>query len=149
MIVCYPRSVLIFISLFFFNSCYKKQIEITKIHIDRKSLASSFTNTPDPRQKIPPLGEQLLINLSLDPEIDLSSCRAVLYLVFKSLETQEIEFIPTKHQDVISYFILGEQFQGSKGFLTYKLEVYENNKQLALYHHPMWLAVLKNSQTKL
>ncbi len=138
MIVCLPRSILILISLLLLKGCYHKQIQTTKIQIDRKSLASSFTNAPDPRQKAPPTGEQLLINLDLNPEIDLSSYRAVLCLVYKSLETQEIEFIPTKHQQVISYFILGEKYQLSKGLLTYKLEVYVNNKQLALYHHPMW-----------
>ena len=138
MIVCWPRSILIFIFFLILTGCYQKRIETTKIHIDRKSLASSFTNAPDPRQKAPPTGEQLLIHLDLDPEMELNSCRVVLYVLFKSLEAQEIEFIPKKHKQLISYFILGEKYQLSQGLLSYKLEVYENNKQHALYHHPMW-----------
>jgi hypothetical protein len=138
MIACLFRSVLIFIFLFFLNSCYKKQVEIIKIRIDKKSLASSFTKAPDLRQKASPNGEQLLINLNLNPKSDLKRCRAVLYLLYNSLETQEIEFIPTKYREVFSYFILGEKYKLSKGLLTYKLEVYIDNKQFASYLHPLW-----------
>ena len=120
------------------NGCYRQQVQMMKIKINRDSLASSFTQAPDPRQKAPPNGEQLLISLDLDPEIDLSNCRAILSLIYQSLETQEIEFIPKKHKEEISFFILGEQYKQSHGILTYKLEVYINNKQVALYQHPVW-----------
>lgn len=138
MVVYFLRSISIFICLFLLSGCYRNQVEMIKIKINRDSLASSFTQAPDPRQKAPATGEQLLISLDLDPEIDLSNCRAILCLVYQSLETQEIEFIPKKHKEEISFFILGEQYKQSQGILTYKLEVYVNNKTVALYQHPMW-----------
>jgi hypothetical protein len=138
MVSCVLRSISMFIALLSLTSCYKKQIEITCIKIDRHSLASSFTHAPDPRQSNPPLGEQLLMSLNLDPEIDITKCRAVLSLIYHNLETQNVEYMLNKPKENWSFFLLGEKYQKYQGFLAYKLEVFFNDRCVALYQHPMW-----------
>ena len=121
-----------------FCGCRRHHIDVTKLPINRLSLASSFTKTPDPRQKFPAEGEQLLVHCDFDPEVDITKCKAVVSIIYRNLETETVEYQPRGVKEDFSLFVLGEKFERTLGVLTYKVEIFLEDKSIYTTQHPMW-----------
>lgn len=122
----------------FFSSCYTNRVEITQININQDSLASTFTKAPDPRQKNPPRGQQLLIKWNLDQDVSIETCQVIINIIYKNFEQEQIALIPRSKQEEFSLFLLGERYDEKKGFLTYHIQIFSSDKQIAQYQHPLW-----------
>lgn len=122
----------------FFSSCYTNRVEITHININQDSLASTFTQAPDPRQKHPPYGQQLLMKWNLDQDVYIETCQVIIDIMYKNFEQEQIVLIPRSRQEEFSLFLLGEKFFEKKGFLTYHLQIFSSDKLIAQYQHPLW-----------
>ena len=55
--------------LFLFSGCQKYYLTVYQEKIDKDSLASTHVGSPDPRQKNPPKGQELIIEWQIPGEI--------------------------------------------------------------------------------
>ncbi|MCH9630373.1 MAG: hypothetical protein S4CHLAM37_03690 [Chlamydiia bacterium] len=125
-------------------SCQTYYVSVTREAIDRSSLASSFAKTPDPRQLDPPSGERLLIQwnlLSKDVHEDLICS---LSLIYKNYEEETVHYKVDAKRDVISYFLLGDRYETTKGIMTYKVEILTKEGEVVKsFKHQLWTKLIK------
>jgi hypothetical protein len=131
------KRILLLACLFFYG-CRYHHVEVTKLPINRSGLASSFTKAPDPRQKAPPEGEQLLVHCNLDSELDITQCKAVVSMIYNNLESETVEYQLRAAKEDFSLFVLGEKFKRTQGVLTYKVEIVSDDTIIYTKQHPMW-----------
>lgn len=109
--------------LLFCSSCQKYYVSVTRDSIGVKTLASGFANTPDPRREEPPKGERLLIAWNLFSEDFQKELVCSLSIIYKNYEEETINYEVDRKRDVISYFLLGEKYESTKGIMTYKVDI--------------------------
>jgi hypothetical protein len=110
-------------ALLFLTACSKHYVQVTRVDINKSSLASVFTGTPDSRKIFPPKGEQLLIEWNLPSTVKGKKLLLDLSLVYHDYTEETVRFSLDKARGMMSYFLLGERFQVKKGFLTYQAEI--------------------------
>lgn len=120
--------LLIFLCVFiFFTSCYKNHLYVQHEKMDITYLASSHVNTPDYRQKHPPVGQ----TLSIAWDFPLSLFRENLNMILT------VRFWDNK-QDVFCHKIdrkrgykifkfQDDTIDKSKKILTYKIDVFNED----------------------
>jgi hypothetical protein len=127
----------------FLNACQKHYLTVTKVSIDRSSLASSFTKTPDPRQSFPPKGEQLVIEWNLPSTVNQKTLRLELSLVYKNYKEETFTYILESTRGVLSYFLMGQDFLEKKGVMTYKAELKtQEGEVIKMQRHKLWVSLI-------
>lgn len=130
--------------LFCCFSCQKYYVSVTRESIDRASLASSFAKTPDPRQLEPPKGERLLIQWNLFSQDVQEELICSLSLIYRNYEEETINYKVDAKRDVISYFLLGERYESTKGIMTYKVEILSKKGEIVKsFKHQLWTKLIK------
>lgn len=125
------------------GGCEKHYIRVTKVAVNKTSLASVFAQTPDPRKAYPPLGEELVIEWNLPAQAAGQKLLLDLFLIYKDYSEEMIEYSLEAPRGVISYFLLGEQYQVKKGLMTYKAEIKtESGEVLKEWEQKLWVKVI-------
>lgn len=133
----------LFASIFFLAGCQKYYISIAQENIDINYLASTALGTPDPRQKNPPLGEQLIIEWQV-PRDRLSDHLVLqLHVIYKNY-TEEFFIYPVPHKlDYVTYSLLGEEYKQKKGILTYQAEIKDDMGAVIVdWRHQLWTKLI-------
>ncbi len=104
-------------------ACSKHYVNVTKIDIRRSTLASSFAETPDPRQKHPPKGEQLLVEWNLPSKWDKEHLFLQLHVIYNDYLEDTFVYSLDGPRGDLSYFLLGEHYQRSGGLMTYEAQI--------------------------
>lgn len=129
---------------FIFSSCEKHYVAVTRVDINRSSLASSFVKTPDPRQEFPPKGEQLVIEWNLPSALKEKELLLDLSLVYNDYSEETLEYELDSLRGIISYFLMGENFQEKKGIMTYKAEIRaKEGEVIKAWKHKLWIRLIK------
>ena len=129
---------------FLFSSCEKHYVAVTKVDINRISLASTFANTPDPRQLFPLKGEQLVVEWNLPSAMKGKELFLDLSLVYRDYSEETLQYDLGSLRGVISYFLLGENFQERKGVMTYRAEIRTKEGDLVKsWQHKLWITLIK------
>ena len=103
--------------------CEKYSLSVKREYIDQSTLASTFVQSPDPRQNNPPKGELLLIKWRLPEEVLKEELHISLKIIYQN-HTQECLSYPVfQRRGMLTYSLLNEKYQKTKGFLTYKAEL--------------------------
>ena len=124
------------------SSCQKYYVSVMDHKVSRSSLASTFAKTPDPRQYAPPKGEHLLIEWNLKEEVE-EELICNLSILFKNFEQKVSQYKISTRQDALSYFLLGEEFEKTKGILSYKVEILNQEGQiLQFFVHKLWTELI-------
>lgn len=132
------KTQFFFVFLILLSSCSKYPIHVTKVSISEKDLASQFVDSPDFRKEYPPKGEQLIVNWCLSG-YDTTPKTLELELVFNNLETERSIYQINGNFGCISYCLLGEKFDETKGLLTYKVQIVNaHGEKEAMWKHKMW-----------
>jgi len=111
-------------------SCSKHYVNVTKIEVTRSTLASSFAKTPDPRQKHPPKGEQLLVEWNLPSKWDKEHLFLELHLIYHDCFEETFRYDLDKLRGDLSYFLLGEHYQKTGGLMTYEVQIKTETDQI-------------------
>ncbi len=121
-----------FILIFFFLgltcfSCQKYYVSVSQEKIDRNYLASTHVNTPDPRQKNPPKGEQLVLEWKIPKKLLQDIPALYLHVIYQDY-TEEFFSYPMSHRmGYAVYLITGEEYRVKKGILTYDAQIKTKN----------------------
>ena len=113
--------------------CYRHHLYVQQEHVDRGFLASSYVNTPDPRQKDPPEGQRLLIAWDFPRSIfkkELLLSATVRF--WDDTEQERIEPIQRKRGSHAFYF-------PKKRILTYRVQVISKDQEIIeTWKHHFW-----------
>lgn len=113
----------ILVFLFLFCSCAKYYLSVKRESVDQNSLASTYVRSPDPRQKNPPRGQELIMEWRLPRGFSQEKVTLVLDVLYKNY-TQETFFYPiSRRRGVITYSLLGNDYKEKEGLLTYKAQI--------------------------
>ncbi len=127
------------LSLFLLCGCEKYYVSVKREPVNRESLASTFVGSPDPRQADPPRGQELLLEWRL-PQKDFSSDLTLLLDILYRDHTQERVCYPiARKRGVVTFSLLGEKYEETKGFLTYKATIQTpDGKVLKEWKQQLW-----------
>ncbi|NGX51674.1 MAG: hypothetical protein K1060chlam2_01547 [Chlamydiae bacterium] len=113
-------SILLLILL---SGCEKYYLSVKRESVDRSKLASTFVGSPDPRQKNPPTGEELLLEWRLPRTALKQELTLVLKLIYKNYSEETIRYPVDRRRGVIIFALLDEKYRQTEGFLTYKADI--------------------------
>lgn len=103
--------------------CEKYYLSVKREYVDQSKLASTFVGSPEPRQKNPPKGQELIIEWRLPPDALDEELILVLSVIYKNHSEDTICYPVDRRRGVIIYSLLNEDYKKTEGFLTYKAEI--------------------------
>lgn len=107
--------------------------------MDKEYLASSWVQTPDPRQMHPPRGERLVIEWKLPHALLQQNPCLQLDVLYKNYTKQSLTFPVEYRRDYEVYTLLGEEFIEKKGILTYRARIFLSNGEVFRdWKHQLW-----------
>lgn len=138
------RTLFLFPFLFIMASCQKYYLSIYQEKIDQSSLASSYVGSPDPRQKNPPTGQELIMEWQVPQEIIDKKASICLDVIYR--DYSEAEFVyPISHKTgYVTYFLLDAEYKQKKGLLSYKGEIRTDDGEVfRSWQHQLWVKVIR------
>lgn len=111
------------LSLLLLCGCEKYYVAVKREYVDQSKLASTFVGSPDPRQKNPPKGQELIIEWRLPQDALDQKLTLVLSVIYKNHSEETLCYPVDRRRGVITYALLDEAYRKTEGFLTYKAEI--------------------------
>ncbi|MGE0198704.1 MAG: hypothetical protein AB7N99_09145 [Simkaniaceae bacterium] len=111
------------LSLLLLCGCEKYYVSVKREYVDQSKLASTFVGSPDPRQKNPPKGQELIIEWRLPQDALDQKLTLVLSVIYKNHSEETLCYPVDRRRGVITYALLDEAYRKTEGFLTYKAEI--------------------------
>lgn len=106
-------------------------------------LASTHVNTPDPRQEDPPIGQKLILDWRIPPEIYAKNPEIVLDLVLWDYTARQIRIPMKRRMDFATYRLFNEDYEKTGGILTYKAEIVtEDGEVFREWKHQLWVQLI-------
>lgn len=123
--------------LTFFAGCYKEHLYVQQEWLDRNYLASSYVNTPDPRQESPPTGHRLLIAWRFPSNLVNYGLNLCLRVRFWDQVEEEIERPICKSHGHFAFNFLDQKI------LTYRIEVKNQAGEVVeVWEHHFWTKLI-------
>lgn len=104
--------------------------------------------TPDPRQADPPIGQQLIIDWSVPPELLEQHPKIVLHVIFRD-HTEKFEFFTIDNKNGFDvYSLLRKEYAERKGLLTYRAEIVTDDGRVYRdWKHQLWVNLITLDRT--
>lgn len=109
--------------LLFLCSCEKYYLSVKREAVTRERLASTYVGSPDPRQKNPPKGQELIIEWRLPEEALAEKLVLVLEILYKDYTKGTICHPIDRKRGIFTYSLLNQAFKEKEGLLTYIAEI--------------------------
>ena len=125
------------------TGCDKYYVSVRQIPVDAKYLASSHVATPDPRANPPPVGQKLVIEWRVPPEILSKNPKIVLHLLFKNhVELCEVYPMQTAYGTEV-YSLMNDEYVLTGGLLTYRADiVLDDGEVYRDWKHQLWVNLI-------
>ena len=111
------------LSLCFLCGCEKYYLSVKREAVTRERLASTYVGSPDPRQKNPPKGQELIMEWRLPEEALQEKLVLVLDILYKDYSKGIISHPIDRKRGIFTYSLLNNEFKEKEGLLTYKAEI--------------------------
>lgn len=112
-------------------------------------LASTHVNTPDPRRDPAPVGQRLLLEWVVPPEILAQDPQIVLTVIYKNHTQAEKSFPLTTRSGHYLYDVINEKFKETKGVLTYRGKiVLAGGEVYKEWKHQLWVNLITLDEEK-
>lgn len=123
--------------------CSKYYLSLRQVPIDDQYLASSHVGSPDPRQANPPMGQKVVMQWAVPPELLSEKPRLVFHVIYKN-HTQEEFVYPIKDRMGMEVFsLLNEHYRDKGGLLTYHAEIRtEDGAMYKEWKHQLWVHLI-------
>lgn len=106
-------------------------------------LASTHVGTPDPRQAHPPLGQKLIIDWNVPPEVLAQEPKVFVHLIYKDHSQKEAVYPILYRSGTKVYSLLNEEFEKTKGLLTYRAQiVLADGSVYKDWKHQLWVNLI-------
>lgn len=114
----------------FFSSCTKHHLYVQMENVDANDLASSHVQTPDYRQKDPPIGQRIIVSWSFP--YGLYSKKLSLFLTVRFWDnTQDVKIVPLQRSlGTETFFFANSKRLKDKKILTYRFQVVSQKGEL-------------------
>lgn len=125
------------------SSCRNEYISVHTDYISHRTLASYYVNTPDPLLNNPPIGQRLILTWSIPKHIlPGNDLYLKIYIRFWNRE-QIIKLEPiTKQRGTVVYALMNDDYIATKGIMSYKAEIFDDEIKLAEWKHQIWTEVI-------
>lgn len=129
------------VSFLSFNiGCTPPKLTVFSTYVTRENLASFFVNTPDPALNCPPTGQKLFISWRLTNDDFLNAPLEVrMHLRYHNRTHFEQSFPVTTLCGTYVYSLLNQEFFEKEGLMSYKIELFGNNKLISQWRHIIWV----------
>jgi hypothetical protein len=142
-------STFLFLLLLITTSCQKYYLTIYQERVDRDSLASSHVGSPDPRQKNPPKGQELIIEWQIPEDILRQKPSIHLEMIYRDYSEEKKVYSISHKSGYVVYTLVDDQYKKSKGLLAYKAEIVTDDGQVfRRWQHQMWVKIIRLEETK-
>ena len=129
----------LFIFSLLLTSCEKYYLTLKKEYVNLNTLASTFVGSPDPMQKFPPIGEEIVIEWWLPPDSLDEELTLMLKIIYRNYTEQTLIYPILQRRGEITFPLLNEAFIESGGFLTYKVEIRTSDGEIMKeWEHRFW-----------
>jgi hypothetical protein len=129
--------------LFLAVGCDKYYVSVAQQWIDVRYLASTHVKTPDPRQDHPPVGQMMIVDWRVPKELLRKKPRIQLTILFWNYTEKIITFPINQRMGWVTYKILDEEYDQTKGILTYKAEITDEDGSLFReWKHQLWVELI-------
>ncbi len=133
----------IFFLVVILAGCQRSYLSLSQEKVDARYLASTYVGTPDPRQDDPPMGQRVIINWFVPAKILEKQPRIDLHLLFWDYTQRMVTYPLEKQTGSKVYFLLGKDFEQTKGILTYKAEIVtEDGRVFSEWKHQLWVELI-------
>jgi hypothetical protein len=117
--------------------------------VDRDSLASTHVGSPDPRQKNPPKGQELIIEWQIPEDILRQKPTIHLEMIYKDYSEEKKDYPITQKSGYVVYTLVGDEYKKTKGLLAYKAEIVtEDGQVFRVWQHQMWVNIIRLEEPK-
>lgn len=135
----------IFILLFILTSCQKYYVDVCRQKIGRQTLASTFVGSPDPRQKSPPKGENLILEWHVPKESLKENLKLVLNVVYQDRTQATFTHALHHRSGTWVYSLVDQEYMKKKGIFSYQVKVVTADEQsLYSWKHRMWVEIISH-----
>lgn len=135
------------ISVVFLVGCSKSYVTVQRQRVGKSSLASNFVQSPDPRKENPQRGQKLIVKWRVPSDVLAEDLSLKLSMVFKDYKEEVFEREIHQENGYIVYDLVGERFEETGGFLTYKAEVVtESGKVIESWRQQLWVEIIEPPQ---
>lgn len=129
--------------LLMLSGCEKYYVSVKRETVDRDCLASTFVGSPDPRQKKPPKGQELMIEWRLPESVMDEKFTLVLDVFYKNDSVETFYYPVEKRRGMVTYALLDEKYKEKGGLLTYKAEIRnEKEKIFKQWKQQLWTELI-------
>lgn len=145
------QFIFLFLICVFCNGCQKSYVTVVQEKINRKYLASSFVDSPDPLQHEPPHERKLYVSWNIGSECEVEGCQIRISMIFRNRNTRTVDLPTPRRRGTMVYSLLGQDYCETQELLTYKVELLtKSGELLAFWRHQMWvnMITLEESQLK-
>ncbi|MGM0440011.1 MAG: hypothetical protein ACQEP8_02720 [Chlamydiota bacterium] len=138
------RYLLLVMVLIALQGCSLTKLDVERYPIDKAHLASSYVNTPDPRQEGVYIGQRMIAKWSLPEDMLLQSSvqdlslKLLLTLRFGNSEEKVLVHHIKGAKGSFEYVLKDEDYLQKDGIQTYKAEILLGEKVITSWNHQMW-----------
>ncbi len=131
------------------SSCQKYYLTIYQERVDKDSLASTYVGSPDPRQKNPPKGQELILEWQIPKEVLDKKPSIHLQIIYKDYSEAQKIYPITHKTGYVVYTLVGKEFKKTKGLLAYKAELQtEDGEVFRVWQHQLWVNIIRLEEPK-
>lgn len=131
-------KIALWVILVLLTGCYRHHLYVQQEWVDRSFLASSYVNTPDPRQDDPPEGQRLLIAWDFPRSIFKKGLSLEISVRFWDDTQREIVRPAAKKRGYCAYFFPNEKI------LTYRVRVRtQDGEIIESWNHHFWTELIE------
>ena len=131
------------------SGCRGQYVSVSKVPIDKTSLASTYAETPDPKASKPPKGEKLYVSYRIPFGKQAQGAKLRLQLIYRNLDQEEVVFPLAHRMGTVGFEVVGEKFRKTNGVFSYKAQLIGSEGEVVdTYTQRMWVNVIKVSTQK-
>ncbi len=119
-------AYLLFLSCLAFLGCSKYYVTAKRELIDKDTLASTFVQSPDPRQCAWPQGEEITFEWRLPREALNESLELVIALLYSSYKEETRRYPIRRRRGTVTVVHLGQEEKERGKIVTYRAQIVTN-----------------------
>ncbi len=129
----------LFLLLFLLGSCSKDYLVVQQEWVDCQFLASSWVQSPDPRQEDPPMGQRLLVGWSFPLSVFEKDLRLSVKVILWNHE-EKCFVVPIQYKrDSTAFYFEDKSCDQKNKILTYRIDVLDASGALIeVWKHQLW-----------
>ena len=119
-------------------------LSVQTLYFTRETLASYYTETPDPMLINPPVGQKLLVSWGLPRNyLDYEDLHLNIRIRFRNRTEIELNIPIEKTCGYYMYEVANDSFFETQGILTYKVDLVGGGAVLEEWRHQLWHEIIK------